>query len=222
MTTLGRARKRNRVFLSFPNLLTIIVTFISSRLVSSHLVSSHLVSSHLLLHSSYGGWSSGQSPGENKHQERNSSGDQECCLYYSTRDPEAEPGACTNSGPWLRAFSSKHIHLSLANHDFRSVALPISGIALTHHRSDHLFSLTCSIRDLFPDKCFEERGFSSSDKHVSYRDYASGKSQSQSRSVGKNRTLQRGHNENVDAFLDMLVSPIPCIIPTTCFLLTLH
>ncbi|QDS74976.1 hypothetical protein FKW77_005197 [Venturia effusa] len=66
-------------------------------------------------------------------------------------------------------------------------------------------SISCIayLRDLFPDQCFEEHGFSSSNKHISYRDHASGKSQSRS-GGGKLRALRRGHNNNVDSFLDIL------------------
>ncbi|TID15122.1 hypothetical protein E6O75_ATG08375 [Venturia nashicola] len=66
-------------------------------------------------------------------------------------------------------------------------------------------SISCIayLRDLFPDQCFEEHGFSSSDKHISYKDHASGKSQSRS-GGSKLRALRRGHNDNVDSFLDML------------------
>ncbi|KAE9993975.1 hypothetical protein EG327_002015 [Venturia inaequalis] len=66
-------------------------------------------------------------------------------------------------------------------------------------------SISCIayLRDLFPDQCFEEHGFSSSNKHIPYKDHASGKSQSRS-GGSKLRALRRGHNDNVDSFLDML------------------
>ncbi|KAF2841956.1 DNA-binding protein [Patellaria atrata CBS 101060] len=90
-----------------------------------------------------------------------------------------------------------------------------SNIAIKQHQSTEVVqtllngSISCLsyLRNLFPEFCFDEQGYETSDIHVSYRDFAAGRVLTKKKPGRKGtsfRVLRRGRLESVDMFLNWL------------------